>query len=445
MNQKDGFDCPSCAWPDPDDRKHLEFCENGAKAVDLGGDPGTWSPRVSGPSTPSATCASQTEYWLGMQGRLTEPVYKAAGEDHYEPISWDEALRLVADKLKGWTRPTRRRSTRAAARANEAAFLYQLFVRALRHQQPAGLLEHVPRVHRLGHAPDHRHRQGDGHASTTSRKADLIIIMGQNPGTNHPRMLTALEEASATAARSSPSTRCPKPGCSGTRTRSSVSGVVGHGTQIADQFLQIRIGGDMALLQAVSKRVLDAEDRAPGTVLDHALPGRSTATGSTSSRSTSPGWTRHDVLEATGLTQRADRRARRPLPRAPSEVDHHLGDGPHPAQEGGRHHQGDRQPPAAARQHRQAGRRRLARSAGTATCRATARWASGRSRRPDFLDALEAEFGFPMPREHGHDVVEAIRAMRDGEVQVFFALGGNFVVRRLRHGRRPTTPCDVPS
>lgn len=102
MNQKDGFDCPSCAWPDPHHRKTFEFCENGAKAV-------TWeaTPVVIDSSFwaehPVSELRQRSEYWLGMQGRLTEPVYKPAGEDHYRPVSWEEAIGVLADKLKAWT------------------------------------------------------------------------------------------------------------------------------------------------------------------------------------------------------------------------------------------------------------------------------------------------------------------------------------------------------
>ena len=117
MNQKDGFDCMSCAWPDPDHRKTFEFCENGAKAVTWEATPVVIAVGRSGRSTRSANCASRTEYWLGMQGRLTEPVYKPAGEDHYRPVSWDEALRHRGPTSStAWPARTRPPSTRAAGR-----------------------------------------------------------------------------------------------------------------------------------------------------------------------------------------------------------------------------------------------------------------------------------------------------------------------------------------
>ncbi|TWP38839.1 hypothetical protein FGL98_00010 [Leekyejoonella antrihumi] len=109
LNQKDGFDCMSCAWPDPEHRKTAEFCENGAKAL-------TWeaTPLV----VPESFWAEhsiddllgKTDYWLGQQGRLTDPVYKPVGKDHYEPISWEKAFEVIADELNALESP------------NEAAF-----------------------------------------------------------------------------------------------------------------------------------------------------------------------------------------------------------------------------------------------------------------------------------------------------------------------------------
>ena len=269
MNQKDGFDCPSCAWPDPHHRKAFEFCENGAKAV-------TWeaTPVVIPGSFWAEHSVSElrnrSEYWLGMQGRLTEPVYKPAGEDHYKPVSWDEALRIVADKLKGLDSPDQAAFYTSGRTSNEAAFLYQLLVRGYgtNNLPDCSNMCHESSGWAMGQTI------GIGKATVNFddyADADLIIIMGQNPGTNHPRMMTELENCKHNGGEIVAVNPLPEAGLRRYKNPQQVSGVIGHGVQIADQFLQIRIGGDMALLQAVSKRVLDAEAKNPGTVLDHAF------------------------------------------------------------------------------------------------------------------------------------------------------------------------------
>ena len=190
LNQKDGFDCMSCAWPDPDHRKTFEFCENGAKAV-------TWeaTPVLVGPEFwtehPVSELRGRSEYWLGMQGRLTTPVHKAAGEDHYRPVSWDRAFTILADKLKSLPSPDQATFYTSGRTSNEAAFLYQLFVRAYgtNNLPDCSNMCHESSGWAMGQTI------GIGKATVSYddyAKADLIIIMGQNPGTNHPRMLTAL-------------------------------------------------------------------------------------------------------------------------------------------------------------------------------------------------------------------------------------------------------------
>ena len=205
-----------------------------------------------------------------MQGRLTEPVYKAAGEDHYKPVSWDEALRLVADKLKGLDSPDQAAFYTSGRTSNEAAFLYQLLVRGYgtNNLPDCSNMCHESSGWAMGQTI------GIGKATVSFddyANADLIIIMGQNPGTNHPRMMTELESCKRNGGEIVAVNPLPEAGLRRYKNPQQVNGVIGHGVQIADQFLQIRIGGDMALLQAVSKRVLDAEAKNPGTVLDHAF------------------------------------------------------------------------------------------------------------------------------------------------------------------------------
>ena len=129
LNQKDGFDCMSCAWPDPEHRARAEFCENGVRAVSWEATPVT-VPTTFWAEHSLADLEDRSEYWLGMQGRLVEPVHKPAGSDHYVPISWVDAFRLVADRLRGLDSPDQAAFYTSGRTANETAFLYQLFVRA---------------------------------------------------------------------------------------------------------------------------------------------------------------------------------------------------------------------------------------------------------------------------------------------------------------------------
>ncbi len=422
LNQKDGFDCMSCAWPDPGHRKTFEFCENGAKAV-------TWeaTPVVIGSEFwaehPVSELRARSEYWLGMQGRLTEPVYKAAGEDYYRPVSWEKAFGIIADKLKSLPSPDQAAFYTSGRTSNEAAFLYQLFIRGYgtNNLPDCSNMCHESSGWAMGQTI------GIGKATISYddfAKADLIIIMGQNPGTNHPRMLTALEEAKEAGASIVAVNPLPEAGLMRYKNPQKVKGIIGRGTDLADQFLQIRIGGDMALLQAVAKRVLDAEAAAPGTVLDHAFLAEH-CQGLDELRGHLAELDEAAVLVATGLGREeidelADRylRAEKVIITWAMGITQHKkgvatikeiinllllrgnigkpGAGASPIR-GHSNVQGDR---------------------------TMGIW---EQMPPAFLDALGREFSFEPPRKHGVDAVETIRQMRDGGIKVFIALGGNFV------------------
>ena len=186
MNQKKGFDCPSCAWPDPKHRKTFEFCENGAKAV-------TWeaTPVVIGSDFwaehPVSELRTRSEYWLGMQGRLTEPVYKPAGEDHYRPISWDEAINLVGNKLKSLASPHEAMFYTSGRTSNEAAFAVPAHSCAAMARTICPI---APTCATSPRAGAWVRPSAIGKATVSFEdfaNADLIIVMGQNPGTNHPQ------------------------------------------------------------------------------------------------------------------------------------------------------------------------------------------------------------------------------------------------------------------
>ncbi|WP_120337570.1 FdhF/YdeP family oxidoreductase [Cryobacterium soli] len=422
MNQKDGFDCMSCAWPDPTHRKTFEFCENGAKAVTWEATPVTigsefWAEH------PVSDLQGRTEYWLGLQGRLIEPVYKAAGDDHYRPVSWSEAFRVIADKLNGLDSPDQAAFYTSGRTSNEAAFAYQLFVRAFgtNNLPDCSNMCHESSGWAMGQTI------GIGKATITYDdfgQADLIIVMGQNPGTNHPRMLTALEEAKENGAEIVAVNPMPEAGLKRYKNPQRVKGIIGHGTDMADQFVQVRLGGDMALLQAVSKRVLAAEAANPGTVLDHEFL-REHCQGLEELTEHLNQVDEKAVLEATGLrAAEIDELAARYLRAEKVIITWAMG----------------------LTQHKKGVatikeiinllllRGNIGKpGAGASPIRGHSNVQGDRTMGiweqmpPAFLDSLEREFGFAPPRAHGTDSVDTINGLRDGRIKVFMALGGNLV------------------
>jgi formate dehydrogenase major subunit len=422
MNHKDGFDCMSCAWPDPSHRKVAEFCENGAKAVTWEATPVT-VPTGFWAEHPISDLLTRSEYWLGMQGRLIEPVYKAADTDYYAPISWDNAFSIIADKLNSLDSPNQAAFYTSGRASNEVAFEYQLFARAFgtNNLPDCSNMCHESTGAALGEVI------GVGKCTVTYddfEKADLIIIMGQNPGTNHPRMLTALEDAKRAGAQIVAVNPLPEAGLMRYKNPQKVSGWIGKGTGLADQYMQIRLSGDMALMQAVSKRVLEAEDAHPGTVLDHDFIDRY-CQGLDEFRSHLADLDEATVLQATGLTSREiDELTDRYLKADKVIVTWAMG----------------------LTQHKKAVstikeimnllllRGNIGKpGAGASPIRGHSNVQGDRTMGiwekmpPAFLDALENEFGFSVPRENGVDSVDGIRAMADGRIKVWFALGGNLV------------------
>ena len=422
MNQKDGFDCMSCAWPDPEHRSVAEFCENGAKAV-------TWE--ATPITVPTSFWAehsiddllSRSEYWLGMQGRLVEPVYRPAGADHYEPVSWERAFEIIATKLNGLTSPDEAAFYTSGRTANETAFVYQLFVRAFgtNNLPDCSNMCHESTGTALGETI------GIGKSTIAYddfEKSDLVIIMGQNPGTNHPRMLTALEAAKRNGASIVAVNPLPEAGLMRYKNPQKVRGIIGSGTPLADQFLQIRSGGDMALLQAVSKRVLDAEAAKPGTVLDHAFLDEFTL-GLDALTEHLGHLDEATVLLATGLTSaEIDELAERYIAADRVIITWAMG----------------------LTQHKKSVdtlkdlinllllRGNIGKpGAGASPIRGHSNVQGDRTMGvweqmdDEFLDAIEKEFSFAPPRAHGTDALKAIEGMQRGEVKVWFALGGNLV------------------
>ena len=422
MNQKDGFDCMSCAWPDPSHRSPLEFCENGLKAVTWEATPIT-VPSSFWAENSLTSLDARDEYWLGQQGRLVEPVHKPAGSDHYVPISWAEAFALVADRLNALDSPDRASFYTSGRTANETAFLYQLFVRAFG-------TNNLPDCSNMCHESTGT-AMGEtlGVGKSTIQyddfgQADLIIVMGQNPGTNHPRMLTALEECKRNGGAIVAVNPLPEAGLKRYKNPQKPRGVVGRGTDIANELLQIRSGGDMALLQAVCKRVLEAEDAAPGTVLDHEFLAEHTD-GLAELREHLRDLDEAEVLVATGLSvEQIDHLAARYISADRVIITWAMG----------------------ITQHRKAVdtikeivnllllRGNIGRpGAGASPIRGHSNVQGDRTMgiweqmSDTFLDAVGNEFGFEPPREHGFDAIQTLEGMQRGDIEIFLAMGGNFV------------------
>ncbi|HEY5336200.1 MAG TPA: molybdopterin-dependent oxidoreductase, partial [Mycobacteriales bacterium] len=257
MNQEHGFDCPSCAWPDPEPglRKTAEFCENGAKAV-------AWEAtrkRVDASFFATHSIAElreEDDHWLEHHGRLTAPMYLAPGATHYAPISWADALTLTADRLRAMGDPNRAVFYTSGRASNEAAFVYQLLARRLG-------TNNLPDCSNMCHESSGAALSetiGVGKGTVTlediSDHAALIIIVGQNPGTNHPRMLTALEHAKQRGARIVAVNPLPEAGFGTFRNPQTPRGIVGPGTDLADRLVPVRVNGDLALFAALNRVLL---------------------------------------------------------------------------------------------------------------------------------------------------------------------------------------------
>ncbi len=268
LNTKDGFDCPSCAWPDPDDERSSigEYCENGAKAV---GDEAT--AKAIGADFFAANAvhdlAKLSDYEIGRNGRVAEPMYLSAGASHYQPIPWEDAFKKIGSSLNALASPDEAIFYTSGRTSNEAAFLYQLFVReyGTNNLPDCSNMCHESSGVALGES------LGIGKGSVKLEdfyEAEVIMILGQNPGTNHPRMLTALQKAKTNGACIISINPLPETGLMGFNNPQKIKGVLGIDSALTDLFLPIKINGDMALLQAIEILLLEEEKKSPGKVFD---------------------------------------------------------------------------------------------------------------------------------------------------------------------------------
>jgi formate dehydrogenase major subunit len=416
LNQAEGFDCMSCAWPDPDPghRHAAEFCENGAKAVAEEATTRTATPELFAKHS-IAELEQHSEYWLGQQGRITHPMVKRSGGTHYETIDWDDAFTMIGEQLKA-LEPDQATFYTSGRASNESAFVYQLFARAYG-------TNNLPDCSNMCHESTSFALQetiGIGKASVVLQDvydADLIVLAGQNPGTNHPRMLSALEQAKHNGAKIIAINPLREAGLINFKNPQTPRGVVGPGTKIEDLHLPVRINGDLALFKAFGKLLVEWD------ALDHAFIDKHTNNFDL--------WKQHvsevdwnEVETVTGLSRTQITEAARMLRDSKKTVfcwamgitQHHNSVNTIKEIVNLALAQGNIGKPGA-------GLLPVRGHSNVQGDRTMGIW----ERVPKhFLDAIENEFGFDPPRENGLDTIDSIRGMRDGKVHFFLGLGGNF-------------------
>ncbi|MCB0685876.1 MAG: FdhF/YdeP family oxidoreductase, partial [Saprospiraceae bacterium] len=424
MNQFDGFDCPSCAWPDPDDDRSpiAEYCENGAKAL------------AEEATTKKVTAqffkehsvydlSLLSDYAIGHLGRLTEPMYLPPGGTHYQPIGWDEAFGKIAAHLNGLSTPDEAAFYTSGRLSNEASFVYQLFVREYG-------TNNFPDCSNMCHETSgYALLQTLGVGKGTVKlhdfyDTDIIMIVGQNPGTNSPRMLSALEKGKKNGAKIIAVNPLPEAGLMGFRNPQQLNGVFGPPVKLADLYLPVRINGDMALFKAILKYLMEYEKQSPGKVFDREFIKNKT-TGFEALLTHLQGHDIADLVKASGVDKDTVRQAAEMIAHRKRIIicwgmgltQQHNGvdilkeminlllvKGSIGVPGGGAC-------PVRGHSNVQGNRTMLINNHPTEAQ----------------MDKLQEVFGFNPPRKHGYDVVNCIKAMHEGKVKVFFAMGGNFL------------------
>ncbi|HID7841547.1 FdhF/YdeP family oxidoreductase [Stenotrophomonas maltophilia] len=422
MNQPGGFKCPSCAFPDADERKKLEFCENGAKALAWEATQFRAGRELFARHTVTELMA-QTDYWLEMQGRLTEPMRYDAATDHYVPCSWDDAFALIGRHLQALDSPHQAEFYTSGRTPNEAAFLYSIFVREFG-------TNNFPDCSNMCHEPTSRGLPpaiGVGKGTIVLQDfehAEAIFVIGQNTGTNSPRMMSNLVEARK---RGIPIVAVnPMPERALIRfaePQDMVQMATFGSTEITSEFVHIRIGGDLALIKGMMKVMFEREAQGE-RVLDHAFLSEHTV-GLEALREDVMAQDWDQIVQVSGISQAQIRRCAEIYIRSNATVICY-GMGLTQHQYGSRLLQ-------------QVANLLLLRGnfgkpgAGIGPIRGHSNVQGDRTvgidekPKPAYLDRVQQVFGFDPPREHGHHVVESIEAMLEGSARVFIGLGGNFI------------------
>lgn len=423
MNQKEGFDCPGCAWPDPDDERSSigEYCENGIKALaeertKFKAGPEFWK------EYSVAELSTWSDYKLGKSGRLTHPMYLPAGASHYEPITWDVAFAKIGNKLKGLSDPNEAIFYTSGRTSNEAAFLYAVYARMFG-------TNNLPDCSNMCHESSGKglsETVGIGKGSVTLEdlhQAEVIMVMGQNPGTNHPRMLNALEKCKAQGGKIITVNPLKEAGLMHYTNPQKPMRMLAGGVDLTDIYLQVKVNGDIAFLKAVMKLLLEKHEQ-KGGIIDEAFIKEYTTGYEAVKASLEPlevdqlcaeaGLPIAQVLAAADLIAKNKKIIicwAMGLTQHPNGVDNikevvnlllmkgaigKPGAGTCPVR-GHSNVQGDR---------------------------TMGIW----EMMPDWYhDKIDAKFKFNSPREKGYDTVAAIEAMAAGKAKVFFAMGGNFL------------------
>ncbi|MCK0132502.1 FdhF/YdeP family oxidoreductase [Flavobacteriaceae bacterium F08102] len=422
MNQKDGFDCPGCAWPDPDEKRAFlaEYCENGAKAIAEEATKNRVSPLFFSCHKVS-DLAKLSDYEIGKKGRITHPVIIREGQDHYEEISWEEAFATIGKSLNALKSPDEAIFYTSGRTSNEAAYLYQLFVRQFG-------TNNMPDCSNMCHESSGSalsETLGIGKGSVTLddfNHADLVIVMGQNPGTNHPRMLSALSDTKKHGGKIISINPLAEVGLKGFKDPQNPLRWL-KGQELSDLHLPVKINEDVALLKAIMLLLFEEEAKTPGIIDKEFIEANTDGYAefkadlmrhNATELIAKSGVKEAQVREAVSLIAKSKRIIicwAMGLTQHKNAVDNirevvnllllkgsigKKGAGTCPVR-GHSNVQGDRtmgiweKPPAS------------------------------------FLDALENEFNFSPPRNHGYDVVESIEAMHQHKAKVFIAMGGNFI------------------
>jgi molybdopterin-dependent oxidoreductase alpha subunit len=423
LNHSHGVDCMSCAWPEHDDhRKMFEFCENGAKAIAWETDPRKCGAEFFAKHS-VVELSNHDEYWLGQQGRLTEPMVLREGATHYTPIAWDEAYQMIADELNALSSPDEAIFYTSGRASNESAFLYSVFARHFG-------TNNMPDCSNMCH-------ESSGSALTESigigkgtvtiedfTKAQVIFLIGHNPATNHPRMMTTLAEAKQAGATIIAVNPLIEAGLLRFKDPQEVKGVVGRGQKISDIYLHVRINGDIALFKGIAKEMLALEEANPGAAFDwNFIHARTSGIDDFLARLRTEDI--DELVRESGVPRDKMREVAVLLAKSERIIT---------AWCLGLTQQNNGVQSIQELVHLNLLRGALGKpGAGVCPVRGHSNVQGDRTMgvwerpREAFLNQLQSVFGFDPPRHHGHDVVESIKAMHAGKAKVFVGLCGNLL------------------